>query len=77
MFIIHLGMKPISHEISIPQIPPLTNKSVVTIHAFVSLKNIYVSVNVDKSELTKFVKDFSELCLICMYLINIKKITFF
>lgn len=60
-------MKYISHDISIPQIPPLTNKSVVTIHAFVSLKSIYVGVAVDKSQLNKFIRDFSEYCLIRTY----------
>jgi len=62
-----LGMMYISHDISIPQIPPLTNKSIVTIHAFVSLKSIYVCVDVDKSQLNKFMRDFSEICLICTY----------
>ncbi|XP_050056969.1 uncharacterized protein LOC114132611 isoform X5 [Aphis gossypii] len=57
------GMKYISNDISIPLIPPLTNKSIVTIHAFISLKDIYISVPFNKAEVDKFLKDFSVYCL--------------
>lgn len=65
-------MKYISNDISIPQIPPLTNKSIVTIHTFLSLKNIYIKVPFQKSEVDKFIKDFSVLCLTCMYFLYTK-----
>lgn len=66
--ILYLGMNHISHEISIPQIPPLTNKSIVTIHAFISLKSIYIKMPFDESNINKFLKDFSVFCLTCMYI---------
>lgn len=60
-------MEPASLDISIPQIPPLTNKSIVTIHAFVSLKHIYVSVPINKPEVDKFIKDLNIFCITCTY----------
>lgn len=63
-----LGMKYISHDISIPSIPLLMNKSIVIIHAFVSLKDIYISVPFNVSEVNKFIKEFSLFCLTCMYI---------
>lgn len=70
-------MKYITHDIiSIPQIPPLANKSIVTIQAFVSLRDIYISVvPYDRSEVDKFLKEFSMFCMTCMYYfnLNIKK----
>uniref|UniRef100_A0A2H8TG30 Tudor domain-containing protein 1 n=1 Tax=Melanaphis sacchari TaxID=742174 RepID=A0A2H8TG30_9HEMI len=57
------GMKYISNDISVPLIPPLTNKSIVTIHAFISLKDIYITLPFDKTEVDKFLKDFSVYCL--------------
>ncbi|XP_026816248.1 uncharacterized protein LOC113555865 isoform X3 [Rhopalosiphum maidis] len=57
------GMKYISNDISVPLIPPLTNKSIVTIHAFISVKDIYISVPFNKAEVDKFLKDFSVYCL--------------
>lgn len=59
-------MKYIPHEISVPQIPPLTNKSIVTIHKFVNLKSIYI-MPFDKSNINTFLNKFSEFCLNCMY----------
>lgn len=60
-----LGMKYLSYERIIPQIPPLTNKSTVTIHAFISLKDIYISVPFNKSEFELFLKNLSAHCLNC------------
>lgn len=68
----NLGMKYISSNISIPQIPPLTNKSIVTIHTFLSLRNIFIKVPFQKFEVDKFIKDFSIFCLTCMYYLFIK-----
>lgn len=66
-------MKYISPDINIPQIPILTNNSIVTIYAFVSLKDISISVNYDKLEINNFLNDFSAFCMTCKYLfINIK-----
>lgn len=65
--VLNLGMEPTSLDISIPQIPPLTNKSIVTVHAFVSLKNIYISVPINKPEFEKFLKDLNIFCITCMY----------
>lgn len=69
-------MKYISNDISIPLIPPLTNKSIVTIHAFISLKDIYISVSFNKAEVNKFLKDFSVYCLTCMYFKSKNKINY-
>lgn len=66
-------MKYISHEISIPQILPLSNNSVVTIYAFVSLKDIYIKVPVNESEFRQFLNEFSEYCLVCMCWLKKKK----
>jgi len=68
-----LGMKYISNDSSVPQIPPLTNKSIVTIHAFISLKDIYISVPFNKAEVDKFLKEFSVYCLTCTYFKTKKK----
>ncbi|XP_060870995.1 uncharacterized protein LOC132945306 isoform X4 [Metopolophium dirhodum] len=57
------GMKYISNDITVPPIPPLTNKCIITIHAFISLKDIYISVPFNKAEVDKFLKDFSVYCL--------------
>ncbi|KAL4112570.1 hypothetical protein QTP88_016325 [Uroleucon formosanum] len=57
------GMKYISNDITVPLIPPLTNKCIITIHAFISLKDIYISVPFNKVEVDKFLKDFSVYCL--------------
>ncbi|XP_022162071.1 uncharacterized protein LOC111027893 isoform X3 [Myzus persicae] len=57
------GMKYISNNITVPLIPPLTNKCIITIHAFISLKDIYISVPFNKTEVDKFLKDFSVYCL--------------
>lgn len=66
-------MKYISpHDISIPSIPPLMNKSIVTIHAFISLKDIYISVPLNVSEVNKFMKDFSVFCLTSMYILKLQ-----
>lgn len=70
----NLGMKYISHNIDIPYIPVLTNKSTVTIQAFVSVKDINISVSFNKLQFNTFLKTFSEFCLICAYCYAIKKI---
>lgn len=66
IYFLNLGMKFISHNISIPQISPLINKSKVVIHTFLSVKEIYISVSFNKSEVQKFLKDFSVFCSTCM-----------
>lgn len=73
MTIFVIVMKYISHEISIPQILPLSNNSVVTIYAFVSLKDIYIKVPVNESEFRQFLNEFSEYCLVCMCWLKKKK----
>lgn len=60
-------MKYISNDITIPLIPQLTNKCIITIHAFISLKDIYISVPFNKDEVDMFLKDFSVYCLTCEY----------
>lgn len=69
----NLGMKYISHNISVPQITPLINKSIVTIQAFVGVKDINISVSYDKLQFNTFLKTFSEFCLRCMYCYAIRK----
>ncbi|VVC36208.1 Hypothetical protein CINCED_3A022077 [Cinara cedri] len=56
-------MKYISLDISIPQIPLLTNKSIVTIYTFINLKDISISVTYNELEINKFLSDFSVFCM--------------
>lgn len=66
--ILYLGMKYISPDINIPHIPKLTNKSIVTIYAFINLNDISVSVVYNQLEMSRFLNDFSVFCMTCMYL---------
>lgn len=65
--ILNLGIEYISPDINIPQIPLLTNKSIVTIYAFISLNDISVSVVYNQLEMSRFLNDFSVFCMTCMY----------